>query len=77
MDGKIKPQVVPERRPTEYVLHGFLPATREVGGQDGQDASAGLALPGLRLSLRPRAAARGLPGLQGEEGPVRAVFWSL
>ena len=30
IDGAIKPQVVPERRPTEYVLTGFLPAAREV-----------------------------------------------
>jgi ferredoxin-thioredoxin reductase catalytic subunit/rubredoxin len=30
IDGAIKPQVVPERRPTEYVLTGFLPATKEV-----------------------------------------------
>jgi ferredoxin-thioredoxin reductase catalytic subunit/rubredoxin len=30
MDGVAKSKVVPERRPTEYVLHGFMPATREV-----------------------------------------------
>jgi ferredoxin-thioredoxin reductase catalytic chain len=30
MDGAITPKVVPERRPTEYVLHGFLPATAQV-----------------------------------------------
>ena len=30
IDGRIPPRVVPERRPTEYVLNGFLPVTREV-----------------------------------------------
>jgi ferredoxin-thioredoxin reductase catalytic subunit/rubredoxin len=30
MDGVIQNRVVPERRPTEYVLHGFMRATREV-----------------------------------------------
>lgn len=30
IDGTVKPQVVPERRPAEYVLTGFLPASKEV-----------------------------------------------
>jgi ferredoxin-thioredoxin reductase catalytic subunit/rubredoxin len=32
IEGRWQPKVVPERRPTEYVLHGFLPATREGAG---------------------------------------------
>jgi ferredoxin-thioredoxin reductase catalytic subunit/rubredoxin len=30
IDGTLRQQVVPERRPTEYVLTGFLPATKDV-----------------------------------------------
>lgn len=29
-EGRAAPRLVPERRPTDYVLHGFLPATKEV-----------------------------------------------
>jgi ferredoxin-thioredoxin reductase catalytic chain len=33
IDGKLKRTVVPDRRPPEFVLHGFVPATRTVAGK--------------------------------------------
>ena len=38
MDGLIAPRVVPERRPSEYVLHGFVPAAREVAPRTAGDS---------------------------------------
>ena len=32
-EGRAQAGLVPERRPQEYVQHGFLPATRESGGR--------------------------------------------
>ena len=32
-DGLAQPGLVPERRPQEYVLHGFVPVARELAGK--------------------------------------------
>jgi len=75
MDGKIPQKVVPERRPTEFVLNGFLPVTRDVApGRTVATRSAGLALPGLRLPLCPEQPPEVCPICKVKKESLRAVL---
>ncbi len=75
MEGKVKIGSIPERRPPRekrLKMKSRKPAATLIFA-----ASAGLAVQGLRLLVRPGRPARGLPHLQSEKRAVREIHLTL